>query len=381
MPGNSRAKKRRREQANADSGERPESPVPEWEASTSAPASAGKVDDPREEYQFDDTPAETRVPKKRKEILVVGPRDHFARIKKILSVIWRLRLPFGPVAILVLVAAFFFWRIAAASGVAEGERRAKAALTKENLAVSAEFTKALDQALITLRNGDRKTALTSLRQLEAAQPKVASMTYLVAEAAMRSGDLDLAAAKSAESIAKDERVSDALTLQAGLIAMKRALPGYQAMGDPRLGSELLLRQAILADAANPIACIRLGILLRYQNRTAEAEEMLRAGWARLNPVDSHVVVDATIALIRLEKMPDGELPALTPDAGKGPAALFASAYTALRAKEFSRAVESLRLAQGMIPADLFASVLRDPAFRPYRTEAELAEFFRPRPGP
>jgi len=381
MPGNSRAKKRRREQAKADSGERPETPVPEWEASASAPASAGKVEDSREEYQFDDAPAETRVRKKRKEILVVGPRERFARIKRILSVIWRLRLPFGPMAILALVAAFFLWRMAANSGVAEGERRAKAARTKENLPVPAEFTRAFDEALITLRNGDPKAALASLRQLEVAQPKVASLTYLVAEAAMRSGDLDLAAAKSAESIAKDERVSDSLTLQAGLIAMKRALPGYQTMGDPRLGSELLLRQAILADAANPIACIRLGILLRYQNRTAEAEEMLRAGWARLNPVDSHVMVDATIALIRLEKTPDSELPALTPDAGKGPAALFASAYTALRGKAFSRAVESLRLAQGMIPADLFALVLTDPAFRPARTQAELAEFFRPRPRP
>ncbi|MFZ4682804.1 MAG: tetratricopeptide repeat protein [Terrimicrobiaceae bacterium] len=311
---------------------------------------------------------------------MVGPRERFARIKRILSVIWRIRLPFGPLAILALIAGFFLWRIAAASGVAEGERRAKAARTKESLALPAEFTQALDEALVTLRSGDPKAAAAQLRQLEAAQPKVASLTYLVAEAAMRNGDLDLAASKSAESIAKDERVSDALTLQAGLIAMKRALPGYQTMGDPRLGSELLLRQAILADAANPIACIRLGILLRYQNRTAEAEEMLRAGWARLNPVDSHVVVDATIALIRLEKTPDSELPAVTPDAGKGPAALFASAYTALRKNDFSRAVESLRLCQGMIPADLFASVIRDPAFRPYRTQAELAEFFRPRPG-
>ena len=263
--------------------------------------------------------------------------------------------------------------------MAEGERRERATRTKERAKVPAEFTEAVDRALITMRNGDPKAALADLRRLETQQPDVSSMSYLVALAAMRSGDLELAEAEAVQSIAKDERVSDSLALQAIVLAMKRASPGFRSMGDTKLRADLLLRQAILADAANPVPYIRLAILLRYQNKNDEAGTMLRAAWARLNPSDGTLMVETTMALLELEKIPDAELPAPTPDLGKGPAALIAAAYTAMRKNDFARAAESLRLCQGMVNADAFGSILLDPVFRPYRTQPELAAFFPAQP--
>ena len=153
----------------------------------------------------------------------------------------------------------------------------RAAATKERLEVPKDFSRSVDEALITMRDGDPKTALEKLRELEAKQPDVSSITYLVALAAMRSGDLNLADEKTEASITKKERVSDALAIQAVLEAMKRASKNYRVMGDAKLRGELLLRQAILADEANPVPYIRLSILLRYQKRNDEALEMLHAG--------------------------------------------------------------------------------------------------------
>jgi tetratricopeptide (TPR) repeat protein len=321
-----------------------------------------------------------RAEKSTKRSRRLVPREEFAILKRRVRRYWNIRVILGPVVVVAILMAFVIWQVASLHGIAEGERRLRAARTKDLLQVPAEFTKSVDDALITLRSGDPKKALDTLRQLESQRPDVASMTYLVAEAAMRSGNIDLADSKAAESIAKEERICESLSLKAGIVAMRRATPGYKTMGDPRLSAELLLRQAILADAANPIPYVRLGILLRYQNKTEEAEQMLHAAKARLNPVESPVMMDSTTSLIKLAKTPDTELPALTPDSGKSPAALIGSAYAAMRRSDFQRASESLRLCQGMIPADLFALVMMDPALRPYRSQPLLAEFFKPHSG-
>lgn len=303
-------------------------------------------------------------------------KESFHVFKKRFGRIWHYRTKTGYFAVALLVCVIASWQFASLIGRETAHREFRANITREHLQVPQDFTKSLDEALLAMREGDVKAALSKLLGLEAEQPGVASMDYLVALAAMRSGDLDLAYQKATESIEKFERVSDSIALQANIEAFKRAGKNYPLMGDSRLRNELLLRQAVLADAANPIPFIRLSFLLRHQNRNQEAEELLRAGWARLNPVDSHVMVDATLALIKLERMPDAELPQKTPDLGKSPGQLFAGAYVAMRRKDFARAAEALGLCRGMIPSDLFGLILNDPAFAPFKAEPELSGYFR-----
>lgn len=303
-------------------------------------------------------------------------KESFHIFKKRFGRIWHYRTKTGYFAVALLVCVIASWQFASSIGRETARREFHAKITREYLKVPQDFTKSLDEALLAMRGGDVKAALAKLLELEAKQPDVASMDYLVALAAMRSGDMDLAYQKATESIEKFERVSDSIALQANIEAFKRAGKNYPVMGDPRLRNELLLRQAMLADAANPIPFIRLSFLLRYQDRNQEAEELLRAGWARLNPVDSHVMVDATLALIKLERVPDAELPQNTPDLGKSPGQLFAGAYVAMRRKDFARAAEALELCRGMIPSDLFGLILNDPAFAPFRAEPGLSGYFK-----
>jgi len=247
--------------------------------------------------------------------------------------------------------------------------------TKEKVTVPKEFPGELDAALADLRDGKTENAVKKLQALEKANADVASLTYLLAMAAVQNGDIKLAAAKTAESIDKRERISDSLALQAVLETQKASDPSIEKFGDPRIRSEALLRQAMLADAANPFPMIELATLLRYQKRNEEALALLRGARSRLNPVDSHTVIDVTIGLSTLENTPDSDLPQI-PEPGKDLVSAFSAAYIAMRKGDFDQAAGILKTARKMAAPDLFDYLINDPAIRRYVAEPKLQEFFR-----
>ncbi|MFZ4774531.1 MAG: tetratricopeptide repeat protein [Terrimicrobiaceae bacterium] len=275
----------------------------------------------------------------------------------------------------VFAAAIFFSLIAWNLGIGEGKHRVFAEQTKEKVSVSKEFLAEVDQALADLRTGDAEKALKKLQELESSKSQVASLTYMLALAAMQNGDITLAEKKATESIAKRERVSDSLALQAVLETQKRADSSMKTFGDTRLRSELLLRQAILADAANPFPLIELATLLRYQKRNEEALALLRAARSRLNPVDSHAVIDVTINLATLGDTSDAMLPDIA-EPGKDLAAALGAAYVAMRKGNFDKASEILKIARAQTPPDLFDYLINDPTIRRYASEPKLREFFQ-----
>ncbi len=177
-------------------------------------------------------------------------------------------------------------------------------------------------------------------------------------------------AKAIESIFKRERISDALALRAVLETQKTA----KGFGDPRVRAETYLRQAMVADAANPFPRIELATLLRYSKRDAEALALLEGARSRLNPVDSHTVVDVTIALMGLQALADADLPA-DPDPNEDTASLFSAAHIAMRRGDFARATDILRIGKDRLPPDFFEYLVNDPALRKFRTRTELNEFY------
>jgi len=247
--------------------------------------------------------------------------------------------------------------------------------TKERATVSKETLQGLDQALADLRSGKTESAVKKLQELEGSKVDVASLTYLLAVAAVQNGDIKLAEAKTAESIDKRERISDSLALQAVLETQKAADPSIKKFGDPQVRSEALLRQAMLADAANPFPMIELATLLRYQKRSEEALALLRGARSRLNPVDSHTVIDVTIGLATLQDTPDSDLPQIA-EPGKDLVSAFSSAYVAMRKGDFDQAAGTVKIARKMASADLFDYLINDPAIRRYVTEPKLQEFFQ-----
>lgn len=247
--------------------------------------------------------------------------------------------------------------------------------TKERATVPKESLGELDQALADLRAGKTENAVKKLQELEGAKTDIASLTYLLAVAAVQNGDIKLAETKTAESIEKRERISDSLALQAVLETQKAADPSIKKFGDTRVRSETLLRQAMLADAANPFPMVELATLLRYQKRNEEALALLRGARSRLNPVDSHTVIDVTIALASLQDTPDSELPQIA-EPGKDLVSAFSSAYTAMRKGNFDQAADIVKIARKMAAPDLFEYLINDPAIRRYAAEPKLREFFQ-----
>lgn len=279
-----------------------------------------------------------------------------------------------PVAVLGF-GTWLAWTLAYDRGARDAKEDYNIAATKERVEVPPEFAETLNRAVTTLRDGDPREALKTLQELELSYPNISSLTFLVAMAAMQSGEISLAERKVEQTIAKKERVADALAIQAVLETQKAQQPGYKSLGDPKARAEGLLRRAILADSASPFPYIELSTLLRYQGRNDEALALLRAARARLNPVDSHTVVDVTTRLMELERMPDEKLPAFSGDVPPDPASLFGAAYAATRQKDFARAAVLLGGARDRMAPDLFYYLVNDPAFRRHSREAPMAPFF------
>jgi hypothetical protein len=247
-------------------------------------------------------------------------------------------------------------------------------LSKQCVEVPEEFQTRLGDALLDLRQGRAEKAFKDLGALEQKIPRVSSLTYLAALAAMQAGNTAAAAAKADESITKRERISDSLALRGVLETRKKSDPILKGFGDPRIRAEEYFRKAMIADAANPFPCVELATLLRYGNRRDEALKLMQAARARLNPVDSHSVVDAVIALMTLEAMPEDKLPTdINPD--KDVASMYSAAYVAMRKHNYSVAADLLRKCRNQLPADLNFYLVQDLAFREYARQPEIAEFF------
>lgn len=285
-------------------------------------------------------------------------------LRKHVRVKWALLA--GLPVVVVFSWGFFSW------GAFSQRRQMLAAMAKQRVNIPADFQPRLDKALSQLRAGDARKALDQLLLLEHEAPAVSSLTYLVALASVRAGDMATASAKADQSVAKRERISDSLALKAVLETQNPS--GSTRGGDPRVRAETYLRQAMIEDEANPFPYVELATLLRSQKRDEEAMRLLEGARARLNPVDSHAVVDATIALLNLQNLPDNELPEnINPD--KDVAALFSTAYIAMRKGGFARAAALLATARDRLPADLYHYLVNDPAMRNYARQPEVAGFF------
>ncbi|MEI6034794.1 MAG: hypothetical protein WCS65_11010 [Verrucomicrobiae bacterium] len=292
------------------------------------------------------------------------------------AVLWETQVQLGHsllvfVLVLLLVFVLTVW-LGVGLGRSLQRHDTLAAISKQGVQLPPNFQAQLDSALWELRQGDARKALEHLLALEQQSPEISSLTYLVALAAMQAGNPEIASAKAGQSIAKRERVSDSLALKAVLETQSAGRTAK--LGDSRLRAEDYLRRAMVADAANPAPCIELATLLRYQQKDKEALQLLHAARSRLNPVDSHAVVDATIALLDLQILPDNELPEnLNP--GNDVAALFSSSYIAMRKGDFPRAASLLKTCRERLPGDLYYYLITDPAMRRFARQPEVAEFF------
>ena len=257
----------------------------------------------------------------------------------------------------LLLTGFLFGRLQSGSSVEEEERD----LAKP----SPQLVKELNAALALIESGQSSEALQTIQTLSAKHPDVSSLDYLAALAAMQAGDLKTAQEMASLSIAKNQKVSDSLVLLS-MTESGAGSRGTTSLRDPKIVRESLLREAVESDVANPFPMIELASFLRSQKRDDEAIQLLKAANARLHPIDTHVVVQTSIQLMKLQQMPDEQLPAV---ANEGTISeIFASIYISLRKKDYNQAAIALEKGRHQAPPDLFAYLINDPVFKPFHAE-------------
>ncbi len=291
----------------------------------------------------------------------------------LLGRILRIQIPLIPaLAVLILVGAMIGLHYYN-DGIVEGKREAELALEKEVPPLPPELITKLDAAFLNLRNGHAPEALKVLSEIESTNT-YPSMAYMVALAALQSGDIDLVEEKARASIRKREKISDSLALLAVVESQRANDKTRVKMGSSIKRSEGLLAQAIAADPSNPYPRFELATLLRYDRRKEEAAVQLNGARSLLNPIDSHSIMDITSNIMRLEVMPVDQIPSKS-EPSDNPQKLIPAAYAAMRLGDFAQAATLLRAARDVLSAESFDYLVNDPALRRYAREAQLAEFY------
>jgi len=226
----------------------------------------------------------------------------------------------------------------------------------------------LDSALTMLRSGDAVGAWKELEALVQRYPSAPSLRYAAAMAAMQADYLNDADRMVRDSLAANDRVSDSLALKAAIIGMRAKKPVPE--------QEAFLRQAIAADPMNANTLLELAALLRYQGRLEEAAGVLKSAQTRLLPVDSHIVVNTTMALLNLQNQKDLAPPAEDSTITGIPEQDIPMAYTLMRQGNIKLAAAVLKNTQTLLSPELFAYLLDDPAIRQFRKDPDLADFYR-----
>ena len=230
---------------------------------------------------------------------------------------------------------------------------------------SPQLVKELNAALALIDSGAADEALKKIQALSAAHPHVSSLDYLAALAALQAGDLETAQEKASISISKNQKVSDSLVL----LSMTESGGGAgenSGLRDLKIVRESLLREAVNTDVSNPSPMIELASFLRSQKRDDEALELLHAANARLHPIDTHVVVETSIQLMKLQQTPDHDLPLACKEGSI--TEIFSSIYISLRKKDYTQASIVLEKCRHQASPDLFAYLINDPVFKPFHAE-------------
>lgn len=230
---------------------------------------------------------------------------------------------------------------------------------------SPQLVKEINEALALIDLGAADESLKKIQALSATHPHVSSLDYLAALAALQAGDLKIAQEKASLSISKNQKVSDSLVLLS-ITESGGGAGENSGLRDLKIVRESLLREAVNTDVSNPSPMIELASFLRSQKRDDEALELLHAANARLHPIDTHVVVETSIQLMKLQQTPDHELPLACQEGSI--TAIFSSIYISLRKKDHTQASIALEKCRHQASPDLFAYIINDPVFKPFHAE-------------
>ncbi len=224
----------------------------------------------------------------------------------------------------------------------------------------------LNDAMAILRNGDPSKALQELQNLTTLHPHTPSLFYATAIAALTSENIELAGTMAESCAAWGYRKSDALALLANIELAKASRSESPSFADPNLRAKDFLTQAIEADPLNPGPHIELAAISRRLGHAEEAVAHLEHGKNLVFPVDTIVVTETTLAILR------DESPVNEPEMHIPP---FAQAVRSASAGDLPRAALLFADCRRHLPEETYAFLIGDPAVRKYINQPELKDIF------
>lgn len=268
---------------------------------------------------------------------------------------------------IILFAAFSLGehrgRIAAARELTEAQAKSGAAPTDLD---REEVRLRLDKALSLTRSGDPEGGWKAIRGISREYSHVPSLAYAEALVALQAQQYTEALDLTKISISRGQRIADSLALQAALNESSPLASGAV--------QEELLRKASNADPMNPYPILQLALFFGTHGDDAQAESLLRSAKLRLLPVDSHAVVDSSLAMVKLRHLPAGSLPP-----GGEPTGIaekdFPTAYAAMRRGDFQTAATILEITRKSVPPELFDYLLSASPIRDYALEPKITRFY------
>ncbi|MFZ4597911.1 MAG: tetratricopeptide repeat protein [Terrimicrobiaceae bacterium] len=230
-----------------------------------------------------------------------------------------------------------------------------------------EILATLDKSLKLAHSGSADKGWELIRGLSTRYPQTPSLAYAEALIALEAGENLEAGNLAKTSIARGERVSESLLILAALESWSETASTSK--------QEEILEQAIQADPMSPYPLVQLALLHSEHGDDALAAHLFESARTRLFPVDSHAVIDTSLAIFKLKNTPPSDLPAneVTPTgvAEKD----IPTAYAAMRRGDFQSAARLLAASQKTASPDLFDYLLQSPPLREYALRPEILPFY------
>lgn len=222
----------------------------------------------------------------------------------------------------------------------------------------------LNVAMTVLRNGDPSKAMKALQNLIALYPNTPALLYATAIAALTVENLELAETMAESCVATGYRKSDALALLANIELAKASLSELPSFADPTLRAKDYLTQAIEADPLNPGPHIEMAAIARRLGDTDGALAHLERGKNLVFPVDTIVVTQTTLAILKDESAttnPDDPVPP------------FVLAVRNAREGDTHAAALLFSDCRRHLPEETYAFLISDPAVRKFIDQPELKD--------
>lgn len=264
----------------------------------------------------------------------------------------------------LFVSASFYAGMLFAKGSENQEVTTKQPAASGAKPLPADAMDQLNISITELRNGDPSKAVEDLQKLAASYPDAPCLVYATAIAALTSQNLELAETMAKLCVDSGYRKSDALALLANIEIAKSSQSELPSFTDPALRAKDLLTQAIEADPLNAGPHIEMAAISRRLGDFEQAIAHLERGKNLVFPVDTLVVTQTTLAILKDESQ------ASTPEEHLPP---FALAVRSARQGDTLTAALIFTDCRRHLPEETYAFLITDPAVRKFSDQPGLKD--------